>query len=220
LVKETVLFDVANRWTPPRTIIDALCPRCGDTPYMDGVFTDYFADYCGIVRQEKPKRIFEIGARYAYTAIVMMQALFEHPDVIGTEYFGIDDESYHHRSCDKANENIALADIPRCSGVVRKWNSITQGMPVDCGMFDLIHIDGNKEYHGRMNDLVISWPYLKSGGFLILDDAAKLCDDGTPGPTYAATMDFLNQFEHSEEVHVEWQYHINLTHHLYLRKSC
>jgi predicted O-methyltransferase YrrM len=198
MVKETVLFDPANRWTPPRNIIDALCPQCGDPPYIDGVFTDYFADYCGIVRQEKPKRIFEIGARYAYTAIVMMQALFEHPDGIGTEYHGIDDESYHYRSCDKANENLAQADIPRSSGVVQKWNSILHGMPTDCGMFDLIHIDGNKEYHGRMNDLIIAWPHLNPGGFIILDDAAKLCDDGTPGPTYQATMDFLKQFEHSE----------------------
>lgn len=219
MVKETVLFDPANRWVPKRDLIDALCPRCGDAPYMDGVFTDYFADYCGVMRQERPARFFEIGARYGYTAIVMMQALYDlDPDAM-TEYLGIDDESYHYRSCDKANENLALS-FPEglYPALVRKWNSITQGMPVDCGAFDLIHIDGNKEYHGRMNDLVIAWPYLTPGGLIIMDDAAKVCDDGTPGPTYAALMDFLKQFETSEEVHVEWQYHINLTHHLYVRK--
>jgi hypothetical protein len=218
LVKETVLFDPANRWTPPRPMIDALCQRSGDAPYMEGVFTDYFADYCGVMRQEKPARFFEIGARYGYTAVVMMQALHDLDPALVTEYWGIDDESYHYRSCDKANENIALALPPGHSAVVQKWNSITQGMPVDCGMFDLIHIDGNKEYHGRMNDLLISWPKLTPGGLIIMDDAAKVCDDGTPGPTYAALMDFLKQFEESDIVDVEWQYHINLTHHLYIRK--
>jgi predicted O-methyltransferase YrrM len=219
LVKETVLFDPANRWVPERATIDALCPRCGDSPYLDGVFTDYFADYCGIMRQEKPKRFFEIGARYAYTAIVMLQALFDLDVDLPTEYLGIDDESYHHRSCDKANENLGLVNPSgQYQAVVRKWNSITQAMPSDCGMFDLIHIDGNKEYHGRLNDLMIAWPHLNAGGFIILDDAAKLCHDGTPGPTYVATMDFLKQFAESEAITVEWQYHINLTHHLYLRK--
>ena len=217
MVKETVLFDPANRWVPERATIDALCPRCGDSPYMDGVFTDYFADYCGIMRQEKPKRFFEIGARYAYTAIVMMQALYDLDPDLPTEYLGVDDESYHYRSCDKANENLALAFPKPYPAVVRKWNSITQGMPPDCGMFELAHIDGNKEYHGRLGDLVMVWPHLKSGGLIILDDAAKVCDDGSPGLTYAATMDFLKQFEQSEQ-DVEWQYHINLTHHIYLRK--
>ena len=221
MVKEAILFDPANRWMTPaaRSVIDALCPRCGDPPYIDGVFTDYFADYCGIMRQEKPKRFFEIGARYAYTAIVMMYALYDLDDKLPTEYLGIDDESYHHRSCDKANENIAhIVSDKQYHAVVRKWNSILHGMPTDCGMFDLIHIDGNKEYAGRMNDLVIAWPYLNAGGLIILDDAARLCDDGSPGPTYQATMDFLDQFEHSAEVNVEWQYHVNLTGHLYLRK--
>jgi predicted O-methyltransferase YrrM len=213
-----VLFDVKDRWTPDRAVIDALCKNSGDPPYMDGVFTDYFADYCGIMRQEKPARFFEIGARYGYTGVVMLLALQSLDPSLPTEYWGIDDESYHYRSCDKANENLAMILPSGHAALCQKWNSITQGMPQDCGMFDLIHIDGNKEYHGRLNDLTISWPYLKSGGFIILDDAAKVCDDGTPGPTYVAVQDFLKQFEDSDVVHVDWQYHVNLTHHLYLRK--
>jgi predicted O-methyltransferase YrrM len=217
MVRETVLFDPANRWVPSRGNIDALCPRCGDAPYIDGVFTDYFADYCGIMRQEKPARFFEIGTRYGYTAIVMMEALHALDPELKTEYWGIDDESYHNHSCDRANENFALTVHPPYEAVAQKWNSITQGMPTDCGIFGLIHIDANKEYAGRLGDLTIAWPHLQPGGFIILDDAAKVCDDGTPGPTYVATMDFLKQFENSEQ-DVEWQYHINLTHHLYLRK--
>ena len=218
MIQETILFDIKKRWVPDRACVDDLCSRCSDPPYVEGVFTDYLADYCGIMRQEKPKRFFEIGVRYGYTAIAMLQARYQMAGQPKAEFLGIDDESYHYMSCTKANQNFEYA-VPWAKAHCLRWNSMTQGMPPDCGMFDLCHIDGNKDYAGRAGDLAIVWPHLNPGGFIILDDAAQFCDDGSPGPTYAATMDFLKQFENSDQL-VYWQYSDKvLTHHLYIRKA-
>lgn len=44
------------------------------------------------------------------------------------------------------------------------------GLIVDKESFDLIFIDGDHEGYSALTDLVLSWPLLKVGGWLVFDD--------------------------------------------------
>lgn len=216
MLTEYIILSDEDLYSPDRWLVDQLCALSGDPPYLDGVFTDYFSSYCGLVLQEKPKRFLEIGTRFGATATIMYQALREFEPDGNFHYLGIDDESYHYNSCWRANENFKIL-IPWADARCLKHNSITQGLPANCGTFDLISVDGNKEYRGRMNDLLISWAHLNVGGIIVIDDCKQFCDDGSIGEPYQAAMDFLEQFEHGNK-NVEWQYRENLTGHIYLRR--
>tara|TARA_Y100000590_G_C15696057_1_gene1005146 strand:+ start:637 stop:1299 length:663 start_codon:yes stop_codon:yes gene_type:complete len=44
--------------------------------------------------------------------------------------------------------------------------------PADGGIFDFAYIDGLHYAHGVLEDLVLTWPLVKEGGVIILDDFA------------------------------------------------
>ena len=150
-----------------RELIDQVAFPVGDR-YPVEIMTNYFAWYGGMVHKYRPARFLEIGVRYGYTGIVVTAAAIQKSDK-PFEYLGIDDESYHARSCDQANQNFATLGFHHKARAL-KWNSITQGLPPNCGTFDMIHIDGNHDTHGVLNDLGHCWPVLNVGGFILLDD--------------------------------------------------
>lgn len=214
MLQEVELLSKAERYVIERKIIDEIALPVGDR-YGDDVFTDYFDCYAGLARKYRPKRIYEIGVRYGYTAIVFMMGLRANRGAPKAEYLGIDDESYHFGSCAQANANFAQM-LPGYNMRAMKFNSF-HGTPTGIGTFDLCHIDGNHDYHGVANDLLNVWPLVNPGGIVVLDDAAPVDDRGNPGPIYTAIQDFLSQFEYSEEL-VEWQYIPNLRGHFIIRK--
>jgi predicted O-methyltransferase YrrM len=107
------------------------------------------------------------------------------------EYLGLDDESYHARSCDRANANLQQV-VPLANARALRWNSF-DGLPPNCGNFDLIHIDGNHDTHGVMNDLQICWPVLNPGGVIVLDDYQM-------PPIERAIQNWLAIYAESDEV--------------------
>lgn len=197
-----------------RELIDQVAFPVGDR-YPIEIMTNYFAWYGGMVKKYRPIRFLEIGVRYGYTGIVCCLAALK-VKVKGFTYLGIDDESYLPApgvmvgSCTKANENFAAVGF---DGIARalKWNSITQGLPPGCGTFDMIHIDGNHDTHGVLNDLGHCWPVLNKGGFILLDDyyfpEIKL-----------AVEQWLEPWTEREEV-VAVQFVKNERGHCYMRKT-
>ena len=155
-----------------RRLIDQVSIPVGEC-YPPEIFTNYFSFYGGMVQKFKPRRFLEIGARYGYTSLVVCEAAIQ--SGFSFEYLGIDDESYPPAkgvtvgSCAKANQNFEALSLQNMARAV-KWNSITQGLPHNCGTFDMIHIDGNHDYPWPGNDLRIAWPVLNEGGFLLFDD--------------------------------------------------
>ncbi len=215
MLTEAKLFDAeTERYVINRSIIDKVALPVGDR-YDDELFQQYFADYCGVARRYQPKRIFEIGVRFGYTAIAFMLALQSLPDAPEAEYMGIDDESYHFASCARANLNFATV-LPNHFMSAIKHNSFN-GLPEGIGTFDLIHVDGNHTAVGVMNDLNLVWRILNPGGVIIIDDAAPFDDRGQPGEIYTAAMEFLSRFENSPE-QVEWQYQPNQRGHLIVKR--
>lgn len=213
MVHETVLFTNDERYLIDRSIIDQVALPVGDR-YGDDLFAEYFADYSGMARKYKPKRIYEIGVRYGYTAICMMLGLHANRGAPKCEYFGVDDESYH--SCvTRANENFKIL-VPWANAYCHKWNSFN-GIPPNIGTFDMIHIDGNHDYHGVTNDLRYTWPVLNPGGVILLDDAAEFDAEGHSGPIYRAIQDFLSELN-TGIPRVEFQVQPNQRTHVYIRR--
>lgn len=209
MVREAQLFDPAERYTIERPLIDEIALPVGDH-YGDEVFTDYLDFYAGIGRKFKPKRILEIGVRYGYTAISMMTGLHANRGAPKCEYLGLDDESYHPCLA-RANENFA-AVVPWANARAIRWNSFN-GLPPDCGTFDLIHVDGNHDRHGVENDLAHAWPVLNVGGIILLDDALAVYSN----PIWQAIQDFLHRFDATSNM-IEHQYLETLRGHYLIRK--
>lgn len=204
---ETCLLAKSERWCCERSVIDAIAFPMGDR-YPQEIFDCYFADYGGLAKKYKPKRILEIGVRYGYTGIMFVLGCRCNRGKPTPEYVGVDDESYHRGSCDKANENFAQA-IPFAQAKAIKHNSF-YGIPSELGTFDLIHIDGNHDYHGVTNDLNHCWPILNEGGIIALDDIYF-------PEIRRAIEDFLAPFETAEPL-VEHQWADNERGHAYIRK--
>ncbi len=166
MVIETELITAEDQHAFDRKLIDDVAFPVGDR-YPGEIFSNYFFWYTALVKRYRPKRILEIGVRYGYTGIAFCWTALE-MGIDEIEYLGVDDESYHARSCDRANANLRQV-VPLANATALRWNSF-DGLPPNCGTFDLIHIDGNHDDFGVLNDLQICWPVLNEGGVIVLDD--------------------------------------------------
>lgn len=209
MIREVELYKATDQVPFKRSIIDAFAIPDGDH-YGDDVYNDYLWHYSGYASKFKAQRIFEVGVRYGSTAIAMLLGAKE-AGIKNPYYLGIDDESYHARSCDKANTNLKSI-VPWADATAMKWNSITQEMPVGIGMFDLISVDGNHDSGPVLNDLEKCWPLLNEGGVVVLDDATIGCE------VYHGIQRFLDRFRHTNAV-IEYQHFQNLRNHVLLRKT-
>ena len=193
-----------------RNLIDGIALPVGDR-YGDEVFDNYLDWYAGIAKRYKPKRILEIGVRYGYCAISMMTGLHANRGAPNCEYLGLDDESYHPCLA-RANENFT-AVVPWASARAIHWNTFLHGVPSDCGMFQLAHVDGNHSYEGVKRDLAAVWPVVEVGGMIVLDDALAIYSN----PIWQAIQDFLNCHLATPNM-VEHQYLETLRGHYLIRK--
>lgn len=198
----------ADRFKFDRTLIDEVAFPLGDR-YPQEIFERYFYDYSGMAHKFKPRRILEIGVRYGYTGIAFCLGVRGDKGRADVEYLGVDDESYHVGSCDRANANFAQV-VPWASARAIKWNSFS-GLPPNVGTFDLAHVDGNHDVHGVLNDLGIVWPVINPGGFVLLDD--------TYFPQIRKAIDtWLEAMDVDEEV-IEAQFINNERGHCYLKRA-
>lgn len=209
MLQESILFEDSDRYMIDRSIIDDIATPVGDW-YGDDVFTEYFSFYAGMSRRHKPKRIFEIGVRYGYNAIAMLVAQHKLPGAPKPEFVGVDDESYHFGSCDRANQNFAKV-VPWAKAQCLKACS-WYGLPNGIGTFDFISVDAHHDRAAILNDASRAWPILNDGGIMYFDDA-------TPGNSvYEGIMEFLIQFENRTEV-IQFQSIPNLRDHFAIRKN-
>lgn len=210
----TTLFAHEERYPIDRELIDPLALPVGDN-YGDDIFSGYWADYSGMARKYKPKRILEIGVRYGYTGLVFVHGIKKLRGSPNVEYLGLDDESYHGGSNGRANANFQTV-FPNVPMKAMTWNTILMGLPPEIGTFDLIHIDGNHERQWAVNDLKLCWPVLNEGGIIMMDDCSQVADD-PKFDIYAGVMDWLSRYEFTTD-QIDWQYHTNERNHIYIKK--
>ena len=208
MIEQAELFADKDRFFLQRDQIDCFTVPLGDR-YGDDIFEWYFAIYAGVTRKYVPGRIFEVGTRFGATAICMLLGLPAQGNAI---FRSIDDESYDYDSCSKANRNFA-EQVPWADAKCIHWNSFDTLHPevVALSPYDLIHIDGNHDKHGVLNDLAKCWPLLAWNGLTVLDDA-------THPPIKAAIEEWLAKMAPLQDVRVRYQHYTDARGHCFLQK--
>lgn len=133
----------------------------GDDPlyFSEDLKTKYYNFYYSYGRHYKPKNIYEIGVRAGYTAYFLLKGS-------GAKKFrGIDLETYKAGSTKMALKLIrkACAD----SSVIIANSHNIEALDE---LYDLIHIDGDHSYEGKVQDLELALNNLTSEGVIVVDD--------------------------------------------------
>lgn len=137
-LKPEYIFDVVN----PDVFIEKDDPRHRD--YMH--CKNYYEVYYAIGKYYQPKSILEIGVRYGYSLYSIMAACEN------LEYVrGYDIDEYDSGSIETANKNISKVISDKINFKVENKN--TQNLKSIRKKYDLIHIDGDHTFNGKLHDL-------------------------------------------------------------------
>jgi cephalosporin hydroxylase len=140
---------------------------------------NYYEIYYAIAKHYQPESILEIGVRYGYSLYSMMVAS-ERLNYVR----GYDNDNYNADSVERANANISAVISEKIDFKVE--NLDTQNIDKLDRFYDLIHIDGDHSYEGKVHDLNLIKGSCK---ILIVDDYNNF--DSVKN----ATNDFVNQNE-------------------------
>lgn len=129
---------------------------------------NYYEVYYAIAKYYAPKSILEIGVRYGYSLASMM---FGGASSI-KKVVGYDIDQYEENSLSIADSNIKkhLSSIGvECRLELKNSQSISSLDEV----YDIIHIDGDHSYHGKLHDLNLALLHSK---VIIVDDYNHLTE--------------------------------------------
>jgi hypothetical protein len=130
-----------------------------------------------ITVEDKPIKYLEIGVHYGMNLWEIADTYCKHPD---TEMHAIDPwvdyEEYNEYvgDQDKIYKQF-LKNLDNASPEVKNKLKIHRGFSRDIiptledDTFDIIFVDGNHEAEWALEDAVLSWRKLKSGGWMIMD---------------------------------------------------
>lgn len=127
--------------------------------FTDKVKTRYYNYYYSYGRFFKPKSIFEIGVRAGYTGYYLLKGSS------ALKYRGVDLEAYLPGSNQRAQK--LLSQVCKDAEVTfidsHKLSKLDQ-------LYDLIHVDGDHSYHGKIQDLELALANLAPNGVIVVDD--------------------------------------------------
>ena len=128
--------------------------------------------YYTIAKVLKPKSILEIGVRFGYSLVSMMKGAENSIEYV----LGMDNDSYIHNStqlargyCELVKPNITTIDVVN-SQKIQKLDR----------HFDLVHIDGDHTYNGKIYDLNLiknNCIYCIIDDYDFIDSVRKATDD-------------------------------------------
>ena len=156
-----------------------------DTAYNGLYFSDklkinYYNFYYSYGKHFQPKSIFEIGVRAGYTGYFLLK---------GSEtkkYRGIDLENYWPGSNNKAQKLLQRV----CDDVeVTLLNS--HSLKKLDQLYELIHVDGDHSYNGKVLDLELALANLAPNGVIVVDDYTNTNETGKI--VKKATDDFIKK---------------------------
>ncbi len=176
--------DLENIDIVPSVPIDGVIRPGDDRLYFDPVLRrKYYNYYFSYGRYFRPTKVYEMGVRTGYTAYYILSG------AAGSvkKYRGIDLESYLHGS--SAHAMALLSKV--CSDVrVHTGNSHALKSLDDC--YDLIHVDGDHTYGGKLQDLRLALDSLAPDGVIVVDDCSPI---GLKAPIYKAVKTFVAEHD-------------------------
>jgi predicted O-methyltransferase YrrM len=121
--------------------------------------TKYYNFYYSYGRHFKPKNIYEIGVRAGYTAYFLLLGSK------AAKYRGIDLEVFKEGSTAMASKLLkkVCKDVGLSIGDSHKLDTLGE-------LYDLIHIDGDHSYEGKVQDLELALANLAPNGVIVIDD--------------------------------------------------
>lgn len=166
----------------PSVSIDGVIRPGDDRLYFDPVLRQsYYNYYFSYGRHFRPTKVYEMGVRAGYTAHYIISG------AAGSvrKYRGIDLESYLQGS--NAHAMALLSKV--CPDA-----SIANGSSHDLkrldDAYDLIHIDGDHTYDGKLQDLQLALDSLASEGVIVVDDCSPM---GLKEPIHRAVLTFADK---------------------------
>jgi predicted O-methyltransferase YrrM len=166
-LKPTSIFDVSDE--------NFFIERHTPNDYMPPASTDYYEIYYAIANWYKPKSILEIGVRYGYSLYTMVMGSdlvetavgYDIPDSMSGEYKYVLHDHGKNSRFDIVRDNFKLY-CPKSINLDLQYVN-TQEIDSLEGSYDMIHVDGNHSFEGKMHDLELSLGRCKT---LIVDDCA------------------------------------------------
>ena len=121
---------------------------------------NYYEHYYSLSQKYKPESILEIGVRYGYSLCSMVAGSIDTVKYVE----GWDNDSYSFQSIKIAKDN--LVDHLQYKGTYKFMKADSHEVALN-QHFDLIHIDGDHSYQGKLLDLELVKNICKT---LIVDD--------------------------------------------------
>ncbi|MBX7136863.1 MAG: FkbM family methyltransferase [Oligoflexia bacterium] len=166
------------------------------TKVTQSAVTNYYACLYGIAREERPKKVLEVGVAFGMSGSTLIKSCepFELYVGIDLAIFGPQNgtqvnnlefaKNKIHNWCKRNNipttramffnantQPVGQGDNDDLGQDVPRFQEIPELMSVlNNERFDIIFIDGKHTGLGLYNDLCAFWPYLKPGGLAICDD--------------------------------------------------
>lgn len=146
--------------------------QTGDEWFVDSCSICIFTWYRAVARAVAPVYILELGVRYGYSGMAMLQGAKD-AGVLPVTYVGIDAEMDG-----VASNDIAIANLTRIEDVViqiikSNTNNVvgTSAFLFELGhRYDLIHVDGDHSVDGVRCELALAEKWVRSGGTILIDD--------------------------------------------------
>lgn len=175
---------------------DIVCPQDVKNIRRIDVLQGCYDAKWKIAREFQPTTICEIGVCCGYSAHAWVEGSPK-----AESYLGIDcDDRAHYGGPWLWWAERLLGLLATKYGITweilaRNSQTLSQ-IPQDM-QFDLIHVDGDHTHGGCMYDMRLSWPAVKPGGIMVVDDATYL-----PGPR-GACAEFTRITEDAARVYLE-----------------
>lgn len=161
--------------------VEGVIPCSDDALYHDPVLrTAYYNHYYSYGRHFRPRSVFEVGVRAGYTGYFILKG------AAGSvaRYRGIDLEVYVGGSNARAHRLLGMvcSDVDIAHGDSHALESLD-------AEYDLIHVDGDHSYAGKVMDLELAYEALAPGGVIVVDDCWN--DGGPKAEVLRATEAFV-----------------------------
>lgn len=169
--------EMKNILIMPTVLVDGVIRAGDDDLYFDPILqTAYYNYYYSYGQHFRPTKVFEVGVRAGYTAHYLLSG------AAGSvkKYRGIDLESYLQGSNSSATELLSklCADVRVHGGNSHELKTLDDE-------YDLIHIDGDHTFDGKVMDLELALGSLAPAGVIVVDDCSP---HGPKEPIYRAVQ--------------------------------